>query len=181
MASSGSGADATVLRSGMAIVKPISAIMPRTTERPSPQSTPRGTLRTGLTASSDMSAASSNPTRVKTPSRLASAKAYQVGLWKADVVLNRMPAPYGEGLACTPHSTNSSTPNTTVPMISVNTATLLTRAATWMLMMLITTGSSIRMIATVSTRRGLGLLTLNSLSSSGDATSSMIAPPPTAM
>ena len=165
----------------MATVKPISAIMPRTTERPSPHSTPRGTLCTGLTASSDMSAASSNPTRVKTPSRLASAKAYQVGLWKTDVVLNRMPAPYGEGLACTPQSTSSSTPNTTVPMISVNTATLLTRAATWMLMMLITTGSSIRMIATVSTRRGLGLLTLNSLSSSGDATSSMIAPPPTAM
>src|SRR5438477_6569064 len=78
MASSGSGADATVLRSGMATVKPISAIMPRTTERPSPHSTPRGTLRTGLTASSDMSAASSNPTRVKTPSRLASAMEYQV-------------------------------------------------------------------------------------------------------
>ena len=29
---------------------------------------------------------------------------------------------------------SSSTPNRTVPMISVNTATLLTRAATWMLM-----------------------------------------------
>src|SRR6185437_2502316 len=98
MSSSGNGADATVLRSGMAIVKPISAIMPRTTDRPSPQSTPRGTLRTGLTASSDMSAASSNPTRVKMPSRLASAKAYQVGLWKADVVLNRMPAPVRRGL-----------------------------------------------------------------------------------
>jgi hypothetical protein len=50
-----------------------------------------------------------------------------------------------------------------------------------MLMRLITTGSSIKMIATVSTRCGLGLSTLNSLSSSGDATPSMIAPPPTAM
>ena len=66
-------------------------------------------------------------------------------------------------------------------MISVNTATLLTRAATWMLMMLITTGSSIKMIATVSTRCGLGVSMLNSLSSSGAATWSMIAPPPTAM
>lgn len=66
-------------------------------------------------------------------------------------------------------------------MISVNTATLLTRAATWMLMRLITTGSSIKMIATVSTSCELGLSTLNSLSSSGDATPSMIAPPPTAM
>src|SRR6476646_11607462 len=155
MASSGSGADATVLRSGMATVKPISAIMPRTTERPSPHSTPRGTLLTGLTASSDMSAASSNPTRVKMPSKLASAKAYQVGLWKADVVLNRMPAPYGEGLACTPQSTNSSTTNTSVTMSSVNTATSFTRAAAWMLMMLITTGTSIDRMATESTRRGL--------------------------
>ena len=66
-------------------------------------------------------------------------------------------------------------------MISVNTAMLLTRAATWMLMRLIMTGSSIRMIATVSTRGRLGLLSLNSLSSSGEATPSMIAPPPTAM
>ena len=41
-------------------------------------------------------------------------------------------------------------------MISVNTATLLTRAATWMLMRLMTTGSSIKMIATASTRCGLG-------------------------
>ncbi len=154
----------------MAIVKPISAIMPRTAEPPTAHSTPRGTLRRGFTASSDMSAASSNPTRVNAPSSPARAKAYHVGLWKTDVVLVRMPAPYGVGLACTPHRTRSSTPNTTVPMISVNTATLLTRAATWMLMMLITTGSSIKMIATVSTRCGLGLSTLNSLSSSGDAT-----------
>src|SRR5215469_472440 len=181
MASSGSGADSTALRSGMAIVKPISAIMPRTTEPPTAHSTPRGTLRTGLTASSDMSAASSNPTRVKMPSRLASAMEYQVALWYTDVVLNRMPAPYGEGLALTPQSTNSRTPKTTVPMISVNTATLLTRAATWMLMMLITTGSSISTIATDSTRCGLGAVTLNSLSSSGAATVSMMAPPPTAM
>jgi hypothetical protein len=55
-------------------------------------------------------------------------------------------------------------------MISVNTATLLTRAATWTLMMLMTSGSSMRMIATESTRCGLGLSMLNSLSSSGDAT-----------
>jgi hypothetical protein len=84
-------------------------------------------------------------------------------------------------LDLTPQSTNSSTPKTTVPMISVNTAMLLTRAATWMLMMLITTGSSIRMIATVSTSCGLGVVSLNSLSSSGAATPSMMAPPPTAM
>ena len=81
----------------------------------------------------------------------------------------------------TPQSTNSSTPKTTVPMISVNTATLLTRAATWMLMMLITTGISISTIATESTSCGLGLVSLNSLSSSGAATASMMAPPPTAM
>ena len=96
-------------------------------------------------------------------------------------MLVRMLTPYGLGLVCSPHSTSSSTPKTTVPMISVKTAMLLTRAATWMLMMLIITGSSIRMIATDSTSRGLGLLTLNSLSSSGLATPSMIAPPPTAM
>ena len=92
-----------------------------------------------------------------------------------------MPTPYGVGLVCSPHSTSSRTPNTTVPMISVNTAMLLTRAATCMLMMLIIVGSSIRMTATESTSCGLGVLTLNSLSSSGDATPSMIAPPPTAM
>ncbi len=66
-------------------------------------------------------------------------------------------------------------------MISVNTATLLTRAATWMLMMLMITGSTISISATASTSRGLGVFTLNSLSSSGEATPSMIAPPPTAM
>ena len=77
----------------MARVKPISAIMPRTTELPTAHSTPRGTLRTGLTASSDMSAASSNPTRVNAPSRPASAMAYQVGLWLTDVVFTRMPTP----------------------------------------------------------------------------------------
>ena len=159
-------------------MKPISAIMPRTAEPPTAHRTPRGTLRCGFTASSDMSAASSNPTRVNAPSSPASAKAYHVGLWKTDVVLVRMPAPYGVGLACTPHRMSSSTPNTTVPMISVNTATLLTRAATWMLMMLMTTGSSIKMIATASTRCGLGAVTLNSLSSNGAATVSMIAPPP---
>src|SRR5579862_9298944 len=181
MASSGSGEDSTVLRSGMATVKPISAIMPRIPEPATAHRTPRGTLLRGLTASSDMSAASSNPTRVNAPSRPASANAYQVGLWLTDAVLVRMPAPYGVGLDFTPHRMNSSTPNRTVPMISVNTATLLTRAATWMLMMLMNTGRTIRMIATVSTRRGLGSLTLNSDRSSGEATPSMIAPPPTAM
>src|SRR5215469_15072119 len=104
-----------------------------------------------------------------------------VGLCSVDVVLVRMLAPYGVGLAFTPHRMNSSTPKTTVPTISVNTATLLTRAATWMLMMLMMTGSSIRMTATANTSRGLGVLTLNSLTSNGDATVSMIAPPPTVM
>ena len=65
-------------------------------------------------------------------------------------------------------------------MISVNTATLLTLAATWMLMMLITTGGGFSTIATVSTRCGLGLVTLNSLSSNGAATVSMMAAAPTA-
>jgi hypothetical protein len=46
------------------------------------------------------------------------------------VVLVRMLAPYGDGLDLTAQRTNSRTPNTTVPRISVNTATLLTRAAT---------------------------------------------------
>ena len=98
-----------------------------------------------------------------------------------DVVLVRMLAPFGSGLVCSAHSTNSSTPKTTVPMISVNTATLFTRAATWMLMMLRITGSTIRISATAKTSRGFGVLSLNSLSSSGEATPSMIAPPPTAM
>ena len=92
-----------------------------------------------------------------------------------------MLAPYGDGLDFTAQSTNSSTPNTTVPMISVNTATLLTRAATWMPMMLMITGSTMRISATANTSRGLGVLTLNSLSSSGEATPSMMAPPPTLM
>src|SRR5262249_7888503 len=144
--SSGSGEDSTAFRFGIATVKPIRAIMPSTAEPTMAQSTPRGTLRTGFTASSLMSAASSNPTSVNAPSSPASANAYQVGLCTTDVVLNSMPP--GAGLACVPQSTSSSTPNTTVPMISVNTATLLTRAATWMLMMLITTGSSIKMTAT---------------------------------
>jgi hypothetical protein len=112
----------------MASVKPISATMPSTTEPSTAHSTPRGTLRRGSTASSDMSAASSNPTRVNAPSRPARVKAYHVGLWNTEVVLVRMPAPYCSGLDLPPHST-SSTPNTTVPMISVNTAMLLTRAA----------------------------------------------------
>src|ERR1700693_6011449 len=99
--------------------------MPSTAEPTTAQSTPRGTLRTGLTASSLMSAASSNPTRVNAPSSPASAHAYQVGWWTTEVVLNSIPP--GAGLACTPQSTSSSTPNSTVPMISVNTATLLTR------------------------------------------------------
>ncbi len=58
---------------------------------------------------------------------------------------------------------------------------LLTLAATWMLMMLMTTGMSISTIATASTRCGLGEVSLNSLSSSGAATVSMMAPPPTVM
>src|SRR5262245_24752705 len=155
--------------------------MPRTADSTTAQITPRGTLRTGLTASSDMSAASSKPTSVNAPSSPASVKAYQVGLWNTEVVFVRIPAPYGVGFALKPQSARSSMPNRTVPMISVNTATLLTRAATCMLMMLITTGSSIRMIATDSTSLGFGFSTLNSLSSSGDATPSMIAPPPTDM
>lgn len=57
---------------------------------------------------------------------------------------------------------------------------LSTRAATWMLTMLITTGSSIRRIATVSTRCGLGVAEVNSLISTGAATVSMIPPPPIA-
>ena len=48
-------------------------------------------------------------------------------------------------------------------------------------MMLMITGSTIRISATANTSRGLGLLTLNSLSSSGEATPSMMAPPPTLM
>jgi hypothetical protein len=74
-------------------VKPISAIMPRTAEPPTAHRTPRGTLRRGLTASSDMSAASSKPTRVKAPSSPARAKAYQVGLCSVEVVLVRMLIP----------------------------------------------------------------------------------------
>jgi hypothetical protein len=50
-----------------------------------------------------------------------------------------------------------------------------------MLMMLMITGSTMSMIATARTSRALGVFTLNSLSSSGDATPSMIAPPPTLM
>src|SRR5262249_13551463 len=171
----------TALMLGIATVNPTSASMPSTPESTTAQMTPRGTLRTGLTASSDMSAASSNPTSVNAPSRPARVNAYQVGLCTAAVVLVRMPQPYGLGLELTPHKTNSSTPNSTVPMISVNTATLLTRAATCMLMMLITAGSTNRMIATENTSRALGAFTPNSVSSSGDATSSMIAPPPTAI
>ena len=75
MVSSGSGELSTALRSGIASVKPISATMPRTAEPATAQITPRGTLRRGSTASSDMSAASSKPTRVKAPIRPASAKA----------------------------------------------------------------------------------------------------------
>ena len=93
----------------------------------------------------------------------------------------RMPAPYGVGLACTPHSTSSSTPNTTVPMISVNTATLLTRAATWMLMMLMTTGSSIKMIATVEHQVRARVVDVELAEQQRGRDLSMIAPPPTAM
>src|SRR5882724_11472225 len=99
----GSGDDSTSLRLGMATVKPISAIMPSTAEPATAHRTPRGTLRTGLTASSDMSAASSNPTSVNAPSRPARANAYHVGLCRVEVVLVRMLAPYGVGLDCTPH------------------------------------------------------------------------------
>jgi hypothetical protein len=86
----------------MASVKPISATMPSTTEPSTAHSTPRGTLRRGSTASSDMSAASSNPTRVNAPSRPARVKAYHVGLWNTEVVLVRMPAPYCSGLDLPP-------------------------------------------------------------------------------
>ena len=75
---------------------------------------------------------------------------------------------------------SSSTANTTVPMISVNTATLLTLAATCTLMMLITAGRIMMMIATARVRCGVAV-TPNSLISSGAATSRMIAPPPTVM
>src|SRR5580704_2412151 len=97
MARIGSGDDSTVLRLGMATVKPISATMPSTAEPATAHSTPRGTLLRGLTASSDMSAASSKPTRVKAPSSPARVKAYQVGLCRVLVVFVRMPAPYGVG------------------------------------------------------------------------------------
>jgi hypothetical protein len=54
-------------------VNPISAIIPRTADPATAQITPRGTLLRGSTASSDMSAASSNPTSVNAPIRPASA------------------------------------------------------------------------------------------------------------
>ena len=56
-------------------MNPISAIMPRTAEPATAQMTPRGTLLRGLTASSDMSAASSKPTSVNAPISPASANA----------------------------------------------------------------------------------------------------------
>ena len=155
----------------MATVKPISAIMPSTAEPPTAHSTPRGTLLRGVHRVLGHVGGQLEPDqgeRAEQPGQREGVPRRVVE--DATSVLVRMPAPYGVGLAWTPHSTSSSTPNTTVPMISVNTATLLTRAATWMLMMLMTTGSSIRMIATASTRRGLGVVTLNSLSSSGAAT-----------
>src|SRR6516225_10113709 len=182
MTSSGVPLASTAWMDGIATVNPISAIMPSTVEPATAQITPRGTLRLGLTASSDMSAASSNPTSVNAPRRPASANEYSSGLPPGLVVFPRMLNPYGDGLLCATNSANSSTPNTTVPMISVNTATLLTRAATCTLMMLTITGRIISMMATASTRWALVAgLTLNSVTRSGEAASSMIAPPPTVM
>src|SRR5713226_1310942 len=158
----------------------MSAIIPSTTELTTAQITPRGTLRRGLTASSDMSAASSNPTSVNAPSNDARANEYHNGLPPGFVVLPRMDHPVADGLEWPSQRASSTTANTTVPTISVKTATLLTRAATWTLMMFTIVGSSSRMIATPSTRCGVGVA-LNSLTSSGEAPSSMIAPPPTVM
>src|SRR5215472_12107357 len=83
----------TALIEGIAMVNPISAIMPRTTETTTAPITPRGTLERGLTASSDMSAHSSKPTSVNAPSIEASANEYSSGPPVGLVVLNRTPAP----------------------------------------------------------------------------------------
>src|SRR5487761_1287199 len=91
--SSGVLLPSTAAIDGIATVKPISATMPRTAEPATAQSTPRGTLRRGLTASSDMSAASSKPTSVNAPSSPASANEYSSGLLPGFVVLARIPNP----------------------------------------------------------------------------------------
>src|SRR5579875_85851 len=167
---------------GIATVKPISATMPSTTDPATAQITPRGTDRRGFTASSDMSAASSKPTSVNAPSIDASANEEYSGLWPGRAVLARTDHTYGDGVLQPSHRKKSVTANTTGPTISVNTAMLLTRAATWTLMMFTRVGRIIRTIATASTRWGLAAgSTLNSLTSSGAAPSSMIAPPPTVM
>src|SRR5215469_11032965 len=98
MTSSGVPLASTAWMDGIATVNPISAIMPSTVEPATAQITPRGTLRLGLTASSDMSAASSNPTSVNAPRRPARANEYSSGLPPGLVVFPRMLKPYGDGL-----------------------------------------------------------------------------------
>lgn len=137
MAASGTGESVVAGRSGMARVNPTSASMPSTPDTTTDRIIARGTVRRASTASSARSAAASKPTRVKMPTSEAPTIAEKIG-WSVDTV-NRNPKPCPPSGASAPPRTqakNTIALSTTVPMISANTATLFTRAASCTRMML---------------------------------------------
>ena len=75
MSTRGTGEALIVRRSGIAMVNPISATMPRIAELATDQMTAFGTVIRAATASSPRSAASSKPTSVKIPIRAANGSA----------------------------------------------------------------------------------------------------------
>ena len=133
MAASGTGDAEIVARSGIASVKPISAAQPSTPDTTTDRIIARGTVRRASTASSAMSAAASNPTSVKIPTSAPPTSAS--GKTAPGVVVVRKAKPWSDPPRT--QAKNTTTESTTVPMISANTATLLTRAASCTRTMLI--------------------------------------------
>src|SRR5215472_6910419 len=139
MSASGTGEAAIFLRSGMASANPISATIPSAAELTTDQMTAFGTVTRALRASSDRSAASSKPTMVKIPIKAANGSCARMSLPVTPPVSNKKLTGW-IGLVAKRMMRISAT--TTVPMISVNTATLLILAARATEMMLMPSGSA---------------------------------------
>ena len=135
IAASGTGDSRIWARSGIAAVNPTSAIIPSTPDTTSERIIMRGTVRRASTASSAMSAAASKPTSVKTPISAPPTSADTSG--SPVETVKRKPRPCPSGVPPCTHATNTMIESTTVPMISANTATLFTRAASCTRTMLI--------------------------------------------
>ncbi len=181
MSASGTGEASTAARSGIARVNPISVTIPSTPDTTAASSMARGTARRASTASSAMSAAASNPTRVKMPISAPPTIPSASGVPGLTVARKARPCP-PSGAADPPRTQarNTTTLRTTVPRISANTATLFTCAAHCTRTMLTTYATTSASTAMNSSRRPFSASSPSTLAVSGANPTSAMPGSPTA-